>query len=103
MSLFVNSHIIDGIKNPANGGENMKKNHKNNGREKNKTSRILIRVLCWGVVPVLAAVLLVLDGMGIYVFNEDRLIVLGAATLLLLLPFFGEVRLKDILIKRDDT
>lgn len=46
-------------------------------------------------------VLLILDGLGVYTLNDTRLLVLGTGVLVILLPFFGEITVKDVLLKRN--
>lgn len=65
--------------------------------------RDYLKTLCWIVVPVLAATLLALDAFGIYIFNTERLLVLGTGLLIILLPYFNEITVKDLSIKRNRT
>ena len=58
------------------------------------------KLLCWGVVPTLVLTLLVLDGFGIYIFNKERLLVMGIGLMILLLPFFSEITVKNLSVKR---
>ena len=60
----------------------------------------LLKPVCWLVVPVMLTVFLVLDGVGIYAFNTERLIVLGVGLLVSLLPFFSEIRIRDLTVRR---
>ena len=62
--------------------------------------RDCLKIVCWGIVPVAGIVLLVLDALGLYSFNTERLIVLGVGLLIVLLPFFSEITVKDITVKR---
>lgn len=66
-----------------------------------KGSKDHLKRLCWILVPVVTVGLLVLDAMGIYTFNTERLLVLGAGLLVLLLPCFSEVSIKDLTVRRD--
>ena len=61
-----------------------------------------IRFICWITIPFLIISALILDGVGIYSFTTERLIVIGACILSLLLPFFSEITVKGVSIKRDD-
>lgn len=102
MSTVNDNEVKKMYRAPMGGGEIMKKkNLKNKGNR--KIRRNLLKVFCWGIAPAAVIVLLVLDGLGIYVFNNERLIVLGIGLLTVLLPFFSEVKVKDVFIKRDDT
>lgn len=55
--------------------------------------------VCWIVIPLIVVILLVLDALGIYVFNGERLVVLGIGLLVILLPFFSEITIQDLSIK----
>ncbi len=59
-----------------------------------------LKPICWIIVPAITVTLLVLDALGIYTFNVVRLTVLGIVLLVTLLPFFSEIRIKDISVKR---
>ena len=50
----------------------------------------------------IALVLLFLDAFNVYEITPLRLIVLGAVVIIVLLPFFSEISLKDITLKRRD-
>ena len=60
-----------------------------------------MKPLCWILLPLIGITLLVLEALGIYPFTPMRLIVIGVIVLLLLLPFFSEISIKDISFKRD--
>lgn len=60
-----------------------------------------LKAVCWIIIPVIAAALLALDALGIYRFNAERLTVLGIGLVIILLPFFSEITLKGICVKRD--
>ena len=62
-----------------------------------------LKRLCWGLIPAVTASLLVLDAKGIYTFNTERLLVLGIGLLVLLLPCFSEVTIKDLTVRRDKS
>ena len=62
-----------------------------------------LRYVCWIIVPIITFVLILLDGLGIYHFNKDRLIVLGIGLAVILLSFFNEITLKDFSVKRTKT
>ena len=79
----------------------MKSSKKNNTARRDKHGIGALKPLCWGILPAAIVAVLILDGLGVYSFNTERLIVLGAALLIVLLPFFSEVTIKNISIKRD--
>ena len=58
-------------------------------------------VICWIILPVFALFLLLLDGFGLYSFTTERLIVLGAILIVVLLPFFNEITIKNLSVKKD--
>lgn len=60
-----------------------------------------LKIACWVLVPIVLVALVVLDALDIYIFNTERLIVLGVGLLVILLPFFSEVTLKGLSVKRD--
>lgn len=61
-----------------------------------------INLICWIVVPFIIAILLILDGTGIYPFNTERLIVIGGFIVVIILPFFNEITVKDFSIKKEN-
>lgn len=71
-------------------------------RAANKKQRKIDRFkfVCWLVIPLVAAVLLVVDACGIYEITILRLAVFGAVVIIVLLPFFSEISLKDVTLKR---
>lgn len=68
---------------------------------KGRQSLRVLKHLCWGILPAAIVAVLILDGLGIYSFNTERLIVLGAVLIVVLLPFFSEITVKNISIKRN--
>lgn len=60
-----------------------------------------LKAVCWILVPIVVTGLLLLDAFGIYSFSTERLAVLGVVLLIVLLPFFSEITVKDLSIKRD--
>ena len=71
--------------------------------QKNKKSKSEIGVLCWVVVPIALVALLILDGIGLYKFNTERLLVIGACVMVTMFPFFEEITIKNISVKRDSN
>ena len=59
-----------------------------------------INIICWMILPTAIIILLVLDGFEIYTFNTERLIVIGACIIVVLIPFFNEITIKNISIKK---
>ena len=60
----------------------------------------LIKLMCWLIFPLIGIGLLVLDALEIYTFTPMRLVVMGVLVLLALIPFFSEISIKDISLKR---
>ena len=58
--------------------------------------------VCWLIIPLAVIAMLVLDGIGLYYFNTERLLVIGVCVLAMLLPFFSEITLKSISFKKKD-
>lgn len=74
----------------------MKKALKKNLKQKNP-----IRIICWLIIPIAITALLVLDGIGVYYFNTERLLVIGLCILVALIPFFSEITIKNISLKKE--
>ena len=70
--------------------------------EKNKRFDYL-KAVCWIIIPIIVISLLVLDALGVYTFNDDRLMVLGIGLLIILLPFFSEITVKNLSVKRNNS
>ena len=66
-----------------------------------KTPDRIMKLFCWCLIPTAAALLLVLDGLCLYTFNDRRLLVLGMCLAVLLLPFFSEITVKNLSFKRE--
>ena len=69
-------------------------NHKN---KKHFESAYLI---CWIVIPISTIILLILDGLKLYSFNTQRLVVIGVCLLVVLIPFFNEITIKNFTFKK---
>lgn len=78
----------------------MKKNERKVKTVQKKRRTDYLKTVCWMIVPAIVVALLVLDALGVYSFNTERLIVLGVGLLMILLPFFSEITVKDISVKR---
>ncbi len=70
-----------------------------NARKKRKKFNC-IRLICWGIIPLVIAAALVLDGLALYKFNTQRLIVIGGCILVVLIPFFSEITIQNFSIKK---
>jgi len=59
-----------------------------------------LKPICWILFPLIAIALLVLDALGIYQLTSLRLLMLGSLVVIVLIPFFSEISLKDVTLKR---
>lgn len=75
---------------------------KHSGRSGKRHASDLLKIICWLLAPLAMAALLVLDALGIYVFSTERLLVLGVGLLVILLPFFAEIKFQNLHLKRGD-
>ena len=63
-----------------------------------------IRLICWIILPVAIITVLILDALKLYIFNTERLIVMGVCILVVLIPFFKEITVKNIsIVKENDV
>ena len=62
-----------------------------------------LKAVCWIIIPIIVISLLVLDALEIYTFNDDRLMVLGIGLLIILLPFFSEITVNNLSVKRNNS
>ncbi len=67
---------------------------------KRKKRTDFLKLICWTIIPALTATLLVFDALKIYTLTDKRLLVLGVVLAVILLPFFSEITLKDLSVKR---
>ena len=67
---------------------------------KKKRSFNCIHTICWIIIPMVIITLLVLDGLKLYMFNTERLIIIGACIFVVLIPFFKEITIKDFSLKK---
>lgn len=82
----------------------MKKGIKKVSCKKKKRKRpSAICLICWIIIPLIIAVMLILDGLGVYAFNTERLLVMGACILVILIPFFSEITIKNVSIKKENN
>ena len=64
-----------------------------------------LRIVCWGIIPLVTLAVAILDAMGVYELNTERLIMVGIFIISILLPFFGEIKLGDLTLthkKKDE-
>ena len=61
-----------------------------------------LRILCWGIIPLIMIVIGVLDAMSLYTLSTERLILIGILILSLVVPFFGQIKLGDITLSHKD-
>ena len=54
-----------------------------------------LRIACWGVIPLIIALIIFLDVKAYYPLTTERLILYSVLFLSLLLPFFGEIKIGD--------
>lgn len=66
--------------------------HKEQKREEALDS---MKKLCWIFFPIMTLFILFLDAYKIYELTSLRLIVIGAIVVIILLPFFNEISIKD--------
>lgn len=71
---------------------------KKNKKKHRKDSSCFV---CWIIVPLALICLLVLDGLGLYLFNTERLVVIGVCIIVVLIPFFSEITIKSISLKKE--
>lgn len=62
-----------------------------------------LKYICWGVIPTGIAICLVTDALGFYVITDAAVAVIGICITCVMLPFFGEVKIKDVLLKRNNS
>lgn len=72
------------------------KRHRRKKRKRDSLKRI-----CWCMIPMAFLLLLYADATGVYVFTTERLLVLGAGMLIILLPCFSEISIKDLTVRRN--
>ena len=73
-----------------------------NSRKRRKRDRFdRVCFVCWIIIPLAMIIFLVMDGLGFYSFNTERLLVIGACVLVILIPFFSEITITNISLKKD--
>ena len=71
----------------------------NQQKEKQKRNITVLKVLCWGILPLVCLALVLLDAFGIYTFSTLRLIAIGAGAVITLIPCFKEIKIGEISLK----
>ena len=74
----------------------MKKQRKSSKKKKIDS----MRLICWFVIPMVMVGFLMADAFGIYTFTKENLLIIGLCLAVILLPFFSEIKVKDISVKR---
>lgn len=59
-----------------------------------------MQLICWTIIPFAIIVMIILDGLGIYTFNTERIIIIGVCVSVMLIPFFKEITIKDFSLKK---
>ena len=60
-----------------------------------------LKPVCWALIPFCAIAILLLDAFNIYKLSAERLAVMGSLVIIVLIPFFSEVSVKDFTLKRN--
>ncbi len=79
----------------------MKRTMKTKKRKNRKATIIRLQRVLWIAVPTAITALIFLDAFGLYCFTTVRLAVVGVDVLVVLLPFFSEIKIKDVTFKRN--
>ena len=73
-----------------------------NQKEEKQTRNLnVLKLLCWLILPIIGVGLLLLDAFEIYTFSTLRLIVIGALATVALLPCFKEIKIGEVLLKKE--
>lgn len=59
-----------------------------------------MQLICWIIIPFAIIVMIILDGLEIYSFNTERIIIIGTFVFVMLIPFFKEITIKDFSLKK---
>lgn len=59
------------------------------------------KIICWFFVCPIIFGLLMLEGFALYRFTTERLIAMGVFIIIVLLPFFSEIKFRDFILKRN--
>lgn len=72
--------------------------HKKRKIKRKRTSSICF--ICWIIIPIAIISTLVLDALELYAFTTERILIIGACIFVVLIPFFNEITVKDISVKK---
>ena len=61
----------------------------------------VLKLLCWIILPIIGIALLLLDAFDIYTFSTLRIIVIGSLAAIILLPCFKEIKIGEVLLKKE--
>lgn len=61
----------------------------------------ILKRLCWYILPPICILILLLDAFGFYTLSTHRLIVMGIAIALPLVPCFKEISIGEVSLKRE--
>ena len=59
-----------------------------------------MQLICWVIIPLAIIGMIILDGLELYTFNTERLIIIGVCVFVMLIPFFKEITIKDFSFKK---
>ena len=68
--------------------------------KKKKRKINCMQLICWIIIPFAIIVMIILDGLEIYSFNTERIIIIGTFVFVMLIPFFKEITIKDFSFKK---
>lgn len=77
--------------------------HTSSKKRKKKKRSDHSNFICWALLPSVIIILLILDGLGLYPLNTERLLVIGVCILVILIPLFSEISIKNISFKKEDS
>lgn len=72
-------------------------------KEKRQKRIDRIKPICWILIPIFIAAIVLLDAFQIYELTSLRLITFGGLIVIILIPFYNEISLKDFTLKRKDN
>lgn len=75
---------------------------KKSQHEKRQNRIDRIKPICWVILPLFIIVIVLLDAFKIYELTSLRLITFGGLIVIILIPFYNEVSLKEFTLKRKD-
>lgn len=78
-------------------GARQKAINKETERQRKKFNEL--KVLCWGILPLIGLTIILLDAFQKYSFSTLRLIAIGACAVVTLIPCFKEIKIGEIYLK----